>query len=233
MTPPEDLNVKARALVDAGRAALRATAADRERVEAALRARLGPDALPVEAGAPSASTPTAWRAVARLAIGVGVVIGATFVALRPATVTSPPSPSVQHAPAPTPAAPHAVSPAADAVEPTPAFVIANNPASSGRKELALSTARRPDGLAQEVALLSRAATQLRAGRAAQALKVLEEHERRFPKSVLSEDRRAAKVQALCLLGQLTKGGAELAELPAQSPAAARAAQVCDAERPGN
>jgi hypothetical protein len=228
MTSPHDLNPKARALLDAGRAALRATAGDRERIEAALRARLGPDALPVEADVPSVSTPTAWRAVARLAIGVGVVVGATFVALRPITMTSLQSP-VQHAPSPPVAAPQEVGTPADVIEPAPIVVTADN-APSVTKGSAPSTARRPDGLAQEVALLSRAATQLRSGQAAKALKVLDEHERRFPRGSLREERRAARAQAFCLLGQVDKARAELALLPAQSPAAARALQVCDAER---
>jgi hypothetical protein len=92
-------------------------------------------------------------------------------------------------------------------------------------------AQKTDRLAQEVALLSRATSELRAGHAAQALKALAEHQRKFPAGALSEDRRAAKAQALCLLGRVVQGRAELARLPAQSPAAARAAQVCDASLP--
>lgn len=78
-------------------------------------------------------------------------------------------------------------------------------------------------------MLSRATTQLRAGQAAKALRALDEHQRRFPAGALTEDRRAAKAQALCLSGQVAKGRAELKLLLPQSPGAARAKEVCGAE----
>ena len=84
-----------------------------------------------------------------------------------------------------------------------------------------------DGLAQEVALLTRATSDLRAGRAADALKALDEHQRKFPNGVLSVERRAARAQALCSLKRVSEGRAELTRLAPQSPAAARAKQVCD------
>jgi hypothetical protein len=59
------------------------------------------------------------------------------------------------------------------------------------------------------------------------VKVLDEHQRRFPSGALSEERRAAKAQALCLLGRVDEGRAELARLAPRSPAAATAQQVCD------
>jgi hypothetical protein len=79
-----------------------------------------------------------------------------------------------------------------------------------------------------VALLSRATSALRAGRAAEALKALDEHRRKFPNGTLSEERRAARAQALCSLGRIDEGRAELSLLAPRSPAAARASQVCDA-----
>src|SRR6185369_7565739 len=85
-----------------------------------------------------------------------------------------------------------------------------------------------DRLAEEVALLSRATSALRAGRAAEALKFLDEHQRKFPKGVLGVERRGARAQALCALKRVGEGRAELARLAPQSPAAGRAKQVCDA-----
>ncbi len=75
--------------------------------------------------------------------------------------------------------------------------------------------------------MSRATTALSAGRYADALKALDEHQREFPNGVLSQERRAAKVQALCSLGRVIEGRAQLAHLSAQSPVANRAKQVCD------
>jgi len=83
-----------------------------------------------------------------------------------------------------------------------------------------------------VALLSRATSALRAGRAADALTLLNEHQHKFPKGVLSEERRAAKAQALCSLGRQTEGRAELARLAPHSPAAIRAQQACGNGNPG-
>jgi hypothetical protein len=87
--------------------------------------------------------------------------------------------------------------------------------------------RARDRLAEEVALLSRATKALRAGRAAEALRALDEHQSKFPRGALSEERRAAKAEALCSLGRVREGRAELGRLAPQSPAAARAKQVCD------
>jgi hypothetical protein len=89
------------------------------------------------------------------------------------------------------------------------------------------TPRRPDALTREVALLSRAVTALNAGRAREALTALDEHQRQFPRGILGADRQAAKAQALCALGRVSQGRAQLAGLSPQSPAATRAKQVCD------
>jgi hypothetical protein len=79
-------------------------------------------------------------------------------------------------------------------------------------------------------LLSRATSDLHRGNAADALKVLNEHGREFPNGLLSEERRGARAQALCLLGRTSEARAELAHLTPQSPAAARAQQVCGSTR---
>jgi hypothetical protein len=89
-------------------------------------------------------------------------------------------------------------------------------------------AARGDRLGQEVALLSRATSALKAGRPADALKTLEAHRRRFPSGTLGEERRAATAQALCTLRRVREGRAALEQLARDSPVAARAKQVCDA-----
>jgi hypothetical protein len=89
--------------------------------------------------------------------------------------------------------------------------------------------RAHDGLSDEIAILSRAETELHSGRPESALKALDEHERRFPNGVLAEERTAARVQALCALGRTAEADAELARLARISPHSAheeRARQAC-------
>lgn len=228
----DELKSKARALVDAGRFALRASEEDRERIEAALRARLGTAALPVDSGVAHVASATGWRVAAKFVIGVGLIGTAGVVALRPSAQTPAPR-AAQQVQTPLVLAPTqrdidtAPSPALDEAVAAVSSRSASSPAAVAKRPVA-APAHAADRLAQEVALLSRATTALRAGHAAQALKVLDEHQRKFASGALSEDRRAAKAQALCVLGQPAKGRAELALLPPHSPVAARAAQVCDA-----
>ena len=227
------LGPKSRALVDAGRSALRPTDGDRARIETALRMRLGPAALPPQGSVapPPVVAAAGWKAVAATVIGVGLSGVALYLALGREPATPLPqaavsAPSVAStapaAPAPAPAAPTAAAPAT--IEPVPAPVAAP-PVPASSEGLVARTPR--DRLAEEVALLSRATSALRAGHAAEALKALDEHQARFPRGALSEERRAAKAQALCSLGRVSEGRAELAHLAPQSPAAARARQACD------
>jgi hypothetical protein len=226
MTDMTGLTPKARSLVQAGRSAFRPTAGDRERIEAALRTQLGPGALPLDAGGTGLSGSAGWHTVARVALGVCVIGGAAFLALRPGASTpvpragrsthllaASPAPMASNTPEPTPSAAPTVETSA--------------PAAASSKVPVSPAPHRPDRLAQEVALLSRATAELRAGHADQALKALDEHQRRFPSGALSEDRRAAKAEALCSLGRVNEGRAELAHLAPQSPAAAHAKRVCD------
>jgi hypothetical protein len=143
----------------------------------------------------------------------------------PAALTPPPSLSTAALPPSIPdeSPSEATTVGRPSIEVTPPSVIA--PPAAAPSEAPALHAR--DRLAEEVALLSRATTALRAGRAAEALKTLDEHQSRFPRGALSEERRAAKAQALCSLGRMSEGRAELARLAPQSPAAARAKQVCD------
>jgi hypothetical protein len=211
-----DLNPKAHALMRAGRAALRATSADRERIEALLRTRLGTDALPPDTGVAHASSSISWQAVAGVVGGICILGAVALVALRPAA-------SAPAAPVRGPVVPAAQSAAA---EPPPTAAEAPAPAAPASETPDSQAPRVRDRLAREVALLSRATSELRAGHAAAALKTLAEHRRSFPNGTLREERRAAEAQALCSLGRVREGRAELAQLAPGSPAAARAEQVC-------
>jgi hypothetical protein len=214
-----DLSPKAEDLVGAARAALQPSEADRQRVLEALMPQIGgtPDA-----GVPAASSATAavrgvvMKALAVLA-GLGVVGGVSFFVLRPQ---------------PRPAAPIIEPPAAPAPALTPVIV-------EPQRELDLPQApavkktrtvpRSADSLAQEVAILSRASTELHAGRPAAALAALADHQNKFPNGVLIEERRAARVQALCALGRNQEAKAELVQLARiapNSPHAARVRKAC-------
>ncbi|MBN2574241.1 MAG: hypothetical protein JXP73_06730 [Deltaproteobacteria bacterium] len=222
------LSPKGQALIRAAQRAYQPTAADRERLLGQLRAQLGDAALPPDmATAASAATASssAWPLISVVVVGVGILGGALFYAW--------PRGAGQDKMQETKAAPvaartQAIEPiAAPPVEPptgTPTAMPTPDPPA-----LPATTAYRPkDRLAAEVAILSRATRDLRAGRPAEALKALDEYRRRFPKGLLGEEHRAARAQALCALGRFDEANAKLAELPPQSPLAVRARQFCKA-----
>ncbi len=219
------LNQDASAVVRAGRSALRATSADRERVEAALNARLGPHAFPPSTPVASSARMLALRAIAATAIGA-CVVGAVFLASKPGPGGPPAGAPVAGQLVRGPALPGATNPAPVAAVEQPATPTAAD-AAERTSQPPSSAPRRPDALTQEVALLSRAVAALNAGRAGEALTTLNEHQRQFPHGILGAERQAAQAQALCSLGRVSQGRAELAHLSPRSPAAGRAKQVCD------
>jgi hypothetical protein len=208
-----NLSPEARALFHAGRAALRPTAGDRERVSIALRARIGdaqPTSDPRAAGAmpkaPGAASSLGWPAIPAIVAGFLVAGGGLWYALSSDSTepvaTTLPSVVPQVVPAPSPATDQGpeVSPLPPAETPTPA--------PAGR--------RSSDRLAEEVAILSRAETELHAGRYSSALRVLAEHEHKFPRGTLAQERLAARIRALCGLGRTADADAALARLSRSS-----------------
>jgi len=216
------LSPNARALIQADRSALLPTAADRRRVEAALRARLGPSVLPVETPLRDLLASVGWQLPSGAALGLCLIGGALFLALRPAEVTvSSPVPSEA------PATFVAATPAPVASEDSPAPLPAPTAATLS------PTPSTADPLAQEVALLSRAMSQLHSGHATEALVALDQHQLRFPTGALSQERRAMKVQALCRMGRFREGRAELAGLVPGSIAYERIKAACSPEASDN
>jgi hypothetical protein len=218
------LSPKGRAVIESGRRALRASAADRERIEAALRARLGTDVLSPEPASSPLTPHSAWRFVPAAATAVVVVGGVLVLGLttRSREAAVPPAPTV--------AAQDAAVAVEVEVERDEATVVVPSP--PVKATAPPSRPPRPvDRLGQEVALLTRATSALKAGRAAEALEALDAHGRKFPHGVLAEERHAARAQALCTMGRVREGRGELARLAPSSPAGDRARQVCDgAER---
>ena len=220
------LSPKAQAVIQDGLQELRPAAGERGRLEALLDARLSAIAPPVYQE-PSPVRAGGWRLMTSLGVGVALVGGAAFLMLRPKPSPAPVAMSSSLASQPS-APPIAVQPEAPAPEVTAVVVPEPARAAKAQVEPQAPAARPQDRLAQEVALLSRATSDLRAGRAANALKLLDEHQRKFPNGVLGVERRAVRAQALCTLKRVGEGRAELAHLAPQSPAAGRAKQLCDA-----
>jgi hypothetical protein len=213
-----ELSPQGQALLRATRAALRPQASDRERVLAGLRDRLGAPAAgaATKAAAVQASR-TMWTVAGAAFVGVGGVVAFGLSSLSTPMKPPPLAPAVSAIPAPPVAVAAPVEPEAT---PSPAPAVA-----------APSVLTRRDRLAEEVAILSQAAKDLRAGHAATALSALNEHQKKFPNGLLTQERRAARAEALCSLGRFAEADTELSTLvrtAPQSPLTVRAQQRCKA-----
>jgi type IV secretory pathway VirB10-like protein len=163
-----------------------------------------------------------WPLISAVVVGIGIVGGALFFELNSGTERN--NPQATNIP-PVAVTTQVIDPAA-----TPPAEQPTNPAvaPAATAPPATSTHRPQDRLAAEVAILSRATRDLRAGRPAEALTALDEYRRKFPKGVLSEEQRAGRAQALCALGRFDEANEKLAGLVPQSPLAVQAKQFCDA-----
>jgi hypothetical protein len=214
-----DLGPEAQQLIQAGRSALRPSVADRERIAAALRARGGLFAGPALA----APARVGWLPVSATVVGLGAVgllvaAGALQRTTAPApAAVAPASTSAPRASELADARPHDAAEALPKVEP-------RHRAEAKPKRAAAKPAA--DRLSEEVEVLSRAQTEMHAGRFGAALTLLEQHARSFPRGTLAPERRAARVQALCALGHRTEADAELTRLAPGSLHEARAREAC-------
>jgi len=221
------LSSKARAVIEQAREEVRPPVGERDRLEGLLHARFGatpPNSL--EPALTVARHAGSWRLVSSLTVGAALVGGAALWLLSPTGVQRPVAAvETTFTEVKPPEVPPVVAPVVETQTP-----VVPEPAHSAK---ALPEPKAPaqpahDALAKEVALLSRATSDLRAGRAGAALKLLDEHQRKFPNGMLVVERRAVRAQALCAMKRVSEGRAELAQLAPQSPAAGRAKQLCDA-----
>src|SRR5687768_1450140 len=165
---PATVNV----LIRAGRSALQPTLIDRERVADALRARLDAASSGLRPAASLAmSHGLAWSTFSALVVGLavgGLVVASSFQSEKPAPGVLLAAPAVSPPPP---------SPVQLAALPAPLPAVEQPPSA----EAARAQSRKPaaDNLAQEVEILSRAQTELHLGGFADALRILEEHARRF------------------------------------------------------
>ena len=209
---------EAQALVRAGRRALRPSQGDRERVLRLLLPLVG-----VTQGAWLAHAATATLAkLSAVLVGVGVAGGGLLLASgsQSPVMEAALTPPVEHAP---------VSLPVPRLEPLPAPPVDEALQPELPRKPARVAPHRTDSLAREVEILSRAGAELHAGRAEAALAALDEHQRDFPSGVLAQERRAARVRALCVLGRMTEAKLELERLARASPNSpheARARKAC-------
>jgi hypothetical protein len=225
MADMSTLSPNSQALVRAGRLAYQPTSADRERLLLQLRSELGAAALPANmsaaASAVTASSAT-WPLISAVVVSVSILGGALFYTWpRSAGEDRVQEPTIAHVAA----TPQVIEPAAVPPDEQPTAPVAA--AAAERPALPTSSAfHSKDRLAAEVAMLSAATRDLRAGRPAQALKTLDDYRRRFPKGMLTDEHRAASAQALCALGRFDDANTKLGKLPPQSPLVVRAKEFC-------
>lgn len=218
------LTGEAEKLVRAGRAALKPSDADRERVFKALLPQLGgnvgAEGIEGPSTAPAAAASGTIAKVTATLVAVCVAGAGIFVALR-----------TEAPPARPPTAPVTLNAMPEGpVDQVPESALLAAPrAQRSDEKRAPATPRPADSLAEEVAMLSQASAELHAGRPASALHALDEHRRKFPRGELAQERTSARIQALCALGRMNEAQTELARLARMSPDSphlARARKAC-------
>jgi TolA-binding protein len=220
------LGPEAQALIKAGRSALQPTADDRARIAAGLHARFGGASGTADAAAAAVAKSRAllWSGVSAVVVGLGA--GGLFLAGSFGSDTTSAT-----APAATATAAPAAGTAQSTVAPAPAELAPARVRASPAEVSQVAVRRKPsDRLAEEVELLSRAQTELRAGRFDTALRSLEEHARKFPRGTLAQERRATRIQALCGSGRTREADTELARLAPGSVHEGRTREICAAAR---
>lgn len=213
-----DLSPQLQKLVLAAKGASRPSEAAQTRVLQALEARLGSSAIIDNGSATTVGSTTVptfvIKAAAVSAVGIALIGGGAWLNWGARTHTPPAEVSGTAAPssvaAPLESATDS-SPAPDipAELPTIPDLEAKTAAPNGTVR---GIGRNRDRLAEEVALISRAQSEIAGARPDNALRVLGEHERKFPNGLLTEERIAARVQALCALGRTTEANAQLKRL---------------------
>lgn len=237
-----DLSPELQKIVLAGKAASCPTTTDFDRVATALEARLGnivlPRSEPASGIGSNASVPVASSKVAALtAIGLALVIGG--IVLYSSRQGEDSGSSI-------PAVATVVLPSAGPIEPSHQESTQHSTLHSAPAPLSTATAaqtasarapggvrsrqpeRDPNRLAEEASLLSRAEAELYRGHPGKSLELLGEHERKFAGGALTEERVAARVQALCALGRVSEAEAQLARLNPSSMHGESSRRACKA-----
>ena len=90
--------------------------------------------------------------------------------------------------------------------------------------------RTHDKLAEEAAMLTHAQSEFHSGRASSSLKVLAEYDRKFKHGILTQERTAVRIQALCALGRFPEANALIGGLSPQSLIRESARQACSSSQ---
>jgi hypothetical protein len=251
-----DLDARARAIVDAARDGDSPTQRDRERIRRGVAVQIAAGAVAVSTAA-AAGTMSLVTKVGLVVATVAVVGGASVGAHKIWHPTKAEQARRAH-PVTTERAPHAAAPAAMAAPAAEVAAMAAPLPSSAAPEIGearsvrsekgrrrgLASGGRAEGLAiddslnAEVAVLGRAREELRLGKPTGALAALAEYDRRFGEGMLGEERSALAAIATC---QAQPGPAARAKAEAfirsapSSPLLERVREACaraaDAVRP--
>jgi hypothetical protein len=218
------LSDEARRIVDEARAAYGPTGEDRARVGASLPLKL--------AGGTATAGLLAGKGVA-LGLAALVVVGGAGAGYwwsrsgtRPAAGGSgsagapPVAASVEQ-----PDVPEATPPATERTAEPPARAVRNRAPTIRAAVVKSSTPEPGPNVAGEIALLNQAQRALAGREPERALQLLDRHAREFPRGSLTEERTAARIMALCALGNVTTARAEAAVFVRQSPGSPLAERV--------
>jgi len=147
-----------------------------------------------------------------IALPAGIVVGASghawFAGQHPAhgsaalTATALPQAGQRAAP---PNVPAGIAAAAPVQPPAPSAASGAQPATRPRAAASTSGAWRP--LNRELSLLEKARTLLSEGKAEATLSLIVEHERRYPRSTLDQERRALHIKALVAANRMIEARA--------------------------
>lgn len=216
-------------LLRSGRSAMEPTREDRERVRNRLAAKLGAAAVgatitttTAKAAGATAAAKTGTTALAlKIVLPLLVLGGAAAVA----------TPHLLHRAAPE-AAP---TPVVVASQTTPAPVVTSEPVTSVTVDELPTAAPKPalakkpvttvTDPAEEAKLVASIDAALRAGDATTALRLADEHAKKYPNGVLVEEREGGRAVARCMSGSRASADAFLAAHP-RSPMRARIVAAC-------
>lgn len=233
-----DLDLRARAIVEAARQGDAPSRTDQDRIKKAILVQLAAGAALSTGAAVSTATAATLSVAAKVGLtvlAVSVAGGgvATYVKIRNDHHTAvvrrahEPAEAARLAPPPLEEARIVESPAPPAVTEEPRRPERQRRAGPFKDDVL----RREDRLSAEVDLLKQARHELRLGRPTQALQVLADYQRRFGDGMLAEERRALTAIAVCQAdpGPAAQTAAEafLRSAP-RSPLAARVRTACAA-----
>jgi hypothetical protein len=233
----------AQRLLDAARDAVDPLPAERARADAALRSALAAhgvaDLPPLDAppAAQTAASGSASAAGTGLKLGLAAVAVTTLTMLAIQVLPQPDAPPRPPAPAradrPQVWAPAPLGPAEVASEPQqaePSAELERDPAPTRLPPRASSRTQAvaDDALQGEVRLIAEANGHLQGRRFEQALRVLEEHARRYPEGALRAERAALRVLSLCADGPSPQALRERERFLRAAPRSLLAARVRDA-----